>query len=210
MNPASPDPDRDTQSATVWSAQDLGFAHPGRPVFAHLSLAVRPGLTVVCGGEGRGKTSLLRIMAGTLAPSAGRITRRTDSVCFDEPADASHDDSVVQAWLDARRARFAGWQAGVAAALIDAFALAPHVAKPMFMLSTGSRRKVGLVAAAASGAALTLVDMPFAALDAASRRVVCELLSDAAEGDRAWVIAGHERAPCLAQVALSASVELGD
>ncbi len=187
----------------------LGFAPGGRPVLDGLSFAVRPGLTLVRGGEGRGKTTLLRLMAGTLAPTAGRIERLADGLWFEEMADPAHDDVAVQAWLDARRARFPGWNAGVAAALIDAFALGPHAAKPMFMLSTGSRRKAGLVGAAASGAALTLLDMPFAALDAPSRRVVCELLADAARGDRAWVVADHEPAPCLDGVPLAA-IDLGD
>jgi len=203
-------PATDSSHAAVLRLNGLGFAHAGLTVLEALSLEVRPGLTLVRGGEGRGKTTLLRLMAGVLAPTAGRIERLADSVWFEDMADAQHDAVVVQGWLDARRQRFAGWRDEVAATLLDAFSLAPHAAKPMFMLSTGSRRKVGLVAAAASGAALTLVDMPFAALDAPSRRVVCELLADAAGGARAWVVADHEMPPCLGAAALSGRVDLGD
>ena len=67
------------------------------------------------------------------------------------------------------------------------------------MLSSGSRRKVWLAAAFASGAALTLVDEPFAALDQASIKVVGELLADAAgDSGRATVIAHYEAPPGLA------------
>jgi ABC-type nitrate/sulfonate/bicarbonate transport system ATPase subunit len=60
------------------------------------------------------------------------------------------------------------------------------------MLSTGSKRKVWLSAAFASGAALTLIDQPFAALDAPSIRFLRELLVEASEHtSRAWLLADH-------------------
>ncbi len=81
----------------------------------------------------------------------------------------------------------------------------------MHMLSAGSRRKVGLVAAAASGAALTLLDTPFAALDVASGRVLAELLAEAADdAGRAWVVADHGLPPALAGAPLAGTVDLGD
>lgn len=155
---------------------------------------IAPGLTLLRGGEGRSKTRLLRQLAG------------------ERPAAAEHDAVVAQAWLDQRRQRFASsWRAAVAAALIEGFGLAEHMAKPLFMLSAGSRRKVGLVAAAASGAALTLLDTPYAALDARSGRLLSELLAEAAEGtDRAWVLAGYELPVALAGVRLAGLIDLGD
>jgi hypothetical protein len=50
--------------------------------------------------------------------------------------------------------------------------------KKLFMLSTGSKRKVWLAAGFASGADLLLLDEPFAALDAPSIAFVKELLQD--------------------------------
>lgn len=200
----------DAPAHPLLSAEGIGFAHPAGPVFADLAFAIGPGLSLVRGGEGRGKTTLLRLMAGAIAPTEGRIERRVDSLWYEDLADPAHDADVAQDWLATRRPRFPGWRDDVASALIDAFALGPHVTKPLYMLSTGSRRKVGLAGAAASGAALTLVDMPFVALDGNSRRVVCELLADAADGERAWVMADHERASCLADVALAATIDLGD
>ncbi len=203
-------PDDDASSDILLTAEGLGFAHAAGPVFAGLAFSIRPGLSLVRGGEGRGKTTLLRLMSGVVAPTEGRIARRVDSVWFEDLADPAHDAQVAQDWLAARRTRFPAWRDELAAALVDALGLAPHIAKPLYMLSTGSRRKVGLAGAAASGAALTLVDMPFAALDGNSRCVVCELLADAADGKRAWVVADHELAPCLADVALAATIDLGD
>lgn len=191
-------------------AHDLGFAHPGHTLFAGLSFDIAPGLSLVRGGDGRGKTTLLRLIAGEIAPSAGRIECDAAPVFFETPADPAHDDVIVSDWLAARQQRFGGWRADLAAELISGFGLAEHLAKPMFMLSTGSRRKAGLVAAAASCAPLTLVDMPYAALDAPSSRRLTRLLADAAaQATRAWVIADHERPDALAGLRL-AVVDLGD
>jgi len=85
------------------------------------------------------------------------------------------------------------------------------MAKQMHMLSAGSRRKLGLLAAAASGAELVLLDMPFAALDGVSRRVLLALLEEAATQQRQiWVMADYA-APAGLDASLFASrIELGD
>lgn len=199
----------DVAPSRFFSADQLAFSHPGRPVLSGLSFTLQPGLALLRGGESRGKTSLLRLMAGSLRPSGGTVQRAAETVYFETPDDPAHDAVVARAWLDARRG--AGWQTDVEADLIERFGLAAHIDKPMFMLSTGSRRKVGLVAAGASGAALTLIDLPFAALDASSGRVLTALLTEAASStDRAWVIADYTCPPSLAGLPLSAVIDLGD
>ena len=78
--------------------------------------------------------------------------------------------------------------------------------KPLYMLSAGSRRKVWLSAAFASGAALVLIDQPFAALDGPSIRLLREVLQDFSEQSaRACVIADYE-AP--EGVALASTLDL--
>lgn len=195
-----------------FSASHLALSFPGKRLLADLSFTLQPGLTLLRGGEGRGKTSVLGLIAGRLLPSAGAVQRAAESIYLETPADPSHDDVLARAWLDARRSAFTdGWQATVEADLIDRFGLAVHIDKPMFMLSTGSRRKVGLVASAASGAALTLIDTPFAALDASSGRVLTAVLTEAAAStDRAWVIADYACPPSLRGLPFAADIDLGD
>jgi len=209
MNPAAPATPV-TTSTLLW-AEDLGFTYPGHPLFAGLCFAIRPGLTLVRGGDGRGKTTLLRLLAGTLTPGSGVIHRHAAEVFHEQPADRAHDKAVALGWLAALRPRFAGWDDDVADSLMDAFGLNEHAPKPLYMLSTGSQRKLGLVAAAASGAALTLLDTPYAALDAPSSRVLDQLLTEAAAGERrAWVLADGECPAGLAGVPLAGLIELGD
>lgn len=181
------------------------------PLPEGLSFDVRPGLTFVRGGEGRGKTTLLRLLAGELAPASGTCVRHARTVWHATPADPAHDAMVTREWLQARRATLPAWHEDVAQALSEAFQLVPHLDKPMFMLSAGTRRKVGLVGAAASRADLVLLECPFAALDARSRAVLGELLAEAAAGTRqAWVLADHERPAALDDLPLAATVDLGD
>jgi ABC-type Mn2+/Zn2+ transport system ATPase subunit len=91
--------------------------------------------------------------------------------------------------------------------VVEGLYLAPHVDKPMYMLSTGSKRKVYLAAAFASGAALTLLDSPFAALDKPSIGFVMALLHEAAKHPaRAWVVAHYDG---LGDVPLVNTVDLG-
>jgi ABC-type multidrug transport system ATPase subunit len=77
--------------------------------------------------------------------------------------------------------------------LQGALDLTPHLNKKLFMLSNGSKRKVWLAAAFASGAPLTLIDDPFSALDRPSIKVIHELLEDAAsQTNRIFVVADYE------------------
>ncbi len=196
---------------TVVTAQDLALSFAGHRVLQGLSFAIAPGLTLVRGGDGRGKTTLLRLLAGELAPSAGALRREAGTVWFEHPADETQNAVVAQAWLDERRAHHPAWNANLAEALADALGLAEHLPKPLYMLSAGSRRKVGLVGAAASGAALTLLDGPFAALDARSCRVLEQLLAEAAaDRTRAWVLADYALPAALAEVPLVGLIALGD
>lgn len=55
-------------------AVDLGFAYRDRQVLRGLSFAVRRGTIVgLLGPNGSGKTTTLRLMAGVLTPSSGRV-----------------------------------------------------------------------------------------------------------------------------------------
>jgi ABC-type multidrug transport system ATPase subunit len=90
--------------------------------------------------------------------------------------------------------------------LTEALSLQAHLGKKLFMLSTGSRRKVGLVALLACGATLTCLDQPYVSLDQASIQVVRGFLNDMADHPtRAWLVADYEADP---DVAWSSSIAL--
>lgn len=203
---------------TIAQVDGLCFSYPQRALFSHWSARFPAGLTLVRGDESAGKTSLLRLLCGELPADGGVLQvagvrldqdpeRYRAQVFRTDPQSELAPQLSPLAWLDTLHACYRSFDRAAVAASIERLSLRAHQDKPMYMLSTGSRRKVWLVAAIASGAPLTLIDQPFAALDKASIRAVTDLLREAcAARDRAWVIADYEPAPDLA---LAQTITLG-
>jgi ABC-type multidrug transport system ATPase subunit len=182
----------------------------GEPRLAR-SFSVGAGLTFVRGGEGRGKSTLLRLMAGLIEPASGVIRRLAATTFMPDCADPAHDAVSASVYLAAVQQGLPDWDTAVESAVVGGFGLSEHIDKPMFMLSTGSRRKVGLVAAVAGKAQLTLLDAPYAALDASARHLLTRRLEAAArDRQRAWVVADYELPPGLAGGCLAGLIDLGD
>lgn len=212
-----------TTLPTVLEVHGLRFGYPQCPLFADWSARIAPGVTLVRGGDGRGKTTLLRLLAGVQSAQAGHLrvqagghsTTLTEApsdyrqqVFWVDPRDDGSDQLTPNDCFALIAQRHSGFRAQLIDDLVAGLALTEHRAKRLFMLSTGSRRKVWLATAFASGAAVTLLDDPFAALDKPSIRFVTELLQEAAgHSTRAWVVTGYA-AP--AGVALAATLDLGD
>jgi ABC-type multidrug transport system ATPase subunit len=172
--------------------QNLTFSWPGQPpLFNHLSITVPPGVTWLGGDEGTGKTTLLRLMASELKPQAG-ILNASGTVFWVNPRADGCDALTPGQCFDRVAQQHPALDRALLDTLVDELDLAQHMAKRLDMLSTGSRRKVWLAAGFASGAAITLLDQPFAALDKASMGVITELLQEAAgHPERAWVVADY-------------------
>lgn len=166
--------------------------------FAALDLDLGPGLHWIVGDEGTGKTTLLRLLAGRLAPRTGRVTRSFEApVWWNDVLRPEYDGTPARDWLRQRRdACTATWREDAQAAAVESLGLAPHLDKPLHQLSAGSRRKVGLAAAIACGSPAVALDQPFAALDAASVRVLEQVLCEVAQApDRLWIVADYAPTP---------------
>ncbi|WP_082585980.1 ABC transporter ATP-binding protein [Hydrogenophaga sp. Root209] len=208
-----------TTNAPVLEVTGLHFGWPDIPLFQDLSLQLPAGVSVVHGEESSGKTTLLRLLAGDLRADSGAFVLRNThlqthadayraQVFRTEPRSDALDAISARAWFATLVSRYPGFDLGSAQDLARAFALDPHIDKPMYMLSAGSKRKVWLSAAFAAGTALTLIDEPFAALDMSSIRFLNALLQEASEHtDRAWVLADHAPPEGLA---LKTRLALGD
>ena len=213
----------DTQTS-VLQAQGLVFSHlppPAPLLFDHLSFGLPPGVTWLGGGEGSGKTTLLRLLAGALPGQAaqgqlqlnGVILAQDPSgyrqqVAWLDPRDDARDAQSASAIFAGMPAHHAGWNPDALQAHITGLSLAPHLDKSLYMMSSGTRRKVLIAAALAASAPLTLLDQPFMALDRPSIDYLLQVLANAAgHTGRAWVVADYEAPP---GVALAKTIELPD
>ena len=202
----------------------LCFAYPQQtPLLSGLSVDLPAGITLLQGDTGSGKSTLLRLLAGEVQPPdtlysghlalngqllAANPTAYRQQVCWFNPRDTAWDNSTPAALMAAQRALqpkldTAAWQRH-----LSGFALGPHLNKPLYMLSTGSRHKAGLAVALAACSALTLLDEPTAGLDAASVAYLIEALNSVAGAPLRTVVlaSSHE----MAGLRVAGRVVLGD
>lgn len=200
----------DAARVEILHVQGLKFFFPGECVPAvSCSARIGPGVTLLHGDTGSGKSTLLRLIAGELRATEGRLTLAgldADTAAEDYQRRIFHGDPDTHDFdaltaRDCTAALCAGDQAFDAAlwsALVDGFSLRPHIDKPVFMLSTGSKRKVWLAAALAARRTVTLLDEPTAALDAGSIRCLWSALAECGPpGGRAVIVASGERSAAL-------------
>jgi ABC-type multidrug transport system ATPase subunit len=207
-------------STPILQAEALCFSYsppPAQPLFDQLCLALLPGVTWVCGDEGSGKTTLLQLLAGglhwtgelhiqgvRLAPDQQACRRQ---VAWLDPRDTALNELCARQIFAELPARYPGCDGDALQAHIDGLSLAPHLDKALFMLSTGTRRKVLLAAALAAQAPVTLLDQPFMALDRPSIDYLLQVLAEAArQPGRAWAVADYEAPP---GVPLAGVIKLG-
>ncbi|MBV9551712.1 MAG: ABC transporter ATP-binding protein [Alphaproteobacteria bacterium] len=181
-----------TQAVSPWALEIAGLAKSfGRPAVDGLDLRVRAGeFYVLLGPNGAGKTTTLRMTTGLLQPDRGSVAIFGIDL-GSNPVGAKQ----VMAWLSDEPMIYdrltpleylyfvAGlWGIGAAAAdakareLLDWLGLAPQSDQRCEGLSKGMRQKVALAGALIHDPRLIVLDEPFTGLDAASARLVKDVL----------------------------------
>ena len=170
-------------------AIDLECRRGGRLLFRELSFALGGGeLLRIAGANGRGKTSLLRILCGLLQPNLGEVRWKGSAVLSlreefsKELVYVGHAPAVKDDLTAAENLSTALRIAGRRASDVDVHTALLELDVPvdalLKKLSQGQRRRAALARLLLSEAVpLWLLDEPFASLDAAATRQVENLVS---------------------------------
>lgn len=203
---------------SILEFKQLSFGFDSNPFIKDLNFELSGGLNWLVGGDGKGKTSVLKLITNELKPQNGEINyhstlKSLGNSCYKEifwinPNQIQFENNTaLEAWTEIKKS-YPRWNQELCLELAQAFSLNPHLAKPLYMLSAGSKRKVWLCAAFAASATLTLIDEPFAALDLASQQIVLELLEDCMyHPTKAYLVADYLIPD---QFATSKVINLGD
>ena len=160
--------------------EDIRKAFGAKPVLQGLGLELAPsGVTCLLGPSGCGKSTLLRIAAGLESPDSGLVHARPEdcAVVFQDPrllpwlTVGENLRLALPAMLPSREAA-----AGIEAALAMV-ELPPALSRAMPReLSGGMAQRVGVARALLRRPRIMLMDEPFAALDAMTRRNLQDML----------------------------------
>jgi heme exporter protein A len=161
----------------ILSGHGLSCQRGGRLVFAGLVFSIGPGGgLLLTGPNGSGKSSLLRMLAGLLAPAGGEL--RIDDRDVREDPDQWRRSVAFVGHHDPVKPVMTG--GGDVVQAMEAFDLAHLASTPGRFLSAGQKRRANLARLMVSDAPLWLLDEPSTALDAAST----QLLEDAMAAHR--------------------------
>lgn len=181
---------------------DVGYQVNGKPILqnVHLDLPSH-GVTAIMGFNGAGKSILLKIMHGIIAPTAGAVLwnkqpsdvehRLTQAMVFQKPvllrrsAKANIDFVIKQRGSHNPAARNA---------LLAKVGLEAKASQPARLLSGGEQQRLALARALACSPDILFLDEATASLDPASTAIIEYIVSEQAASGTKIIMVTHDAA----------------
>lgn len=164
---------------------NLGKRYGDTTIFEGLTRTFPAGCVALCEEESTGKSTLLNAIAGALTPDSGEIwidghsLTQSPEKARSRLAYVPHDCLIHPARTGREHLARAALEKQVemddeAWGLARRLGLEPHLDKPFEQMSTGTRRKVFLTAAALGNPAVIIADGPSDGLDRQARTALAE------------------------------------
>jgi energy-coupling factor transport system ATP-binding protein len=178
--------------AEAWSLRGVSAGFGGHLVLEDVDLAGRAGEVVALSGpNGGGKTTLLRLIAGGLAPLAGNVERRPGRIAYlpQNPTTILHRPTVTdEVKLTLERAG----DSGPPELILEELGLLAVANRYPRDLSCGERQRAALAAVLPGTPGLVLLDEPTRGMDEAARSALVELVARLRDRGAAIVLATHD------------------
>jgi len=176
-----------------------------RRLFSGLDLSVSPGTFVqLTGANGSGKTSLLRILCGLLAPAEGEVVweganiRSLGEEYFTSVTYFGHRHGVKDELSALENLRISNALNGIAVSnqrareVLGQMGLAGRESLPARLLSEGQRRRVGLARLLVCKTKLWLLDEVMTSLDKGAVALVRSLIEHHLSSGGIAIVATHQ------------------
>ena len=195
----------DPALAPALTIHDLACERSERLLFKGLSFGLSASqLLLVQGGNGQGKTSLLRLLTGLGRPDAGEVRWRGEPIarCRDryhrEMAYLGHANGIKDDLNPVENLRFhvalhgRPFEQAQALDTLKRLGLSRCLDLPCRALSFGQRRRVALSALLLAGASLWILDEPLTGLDVTAVALVEGLIRDHLQAGGMVVATTHQ------------------
>lgn len=183
----------------------LGCVRGDRRLFSGLDLSLSPGTFLqVTGPNGSGKTSLLRILCGLLAPAEGEIKWQGENIrllaedYFTAVTYMGHRHGVKDELSAIENLRISNALNGIVVSneraqnVLERMGLGGRESLPARLLSEGQRRRVALARLLTCNTKLWLLDEVLTSLDKGAVALIRSLIEEHLAGGGIAIVATHQ------------------
>lgn len=181
--------------SNMLSISNLSFERYFERVFEPVSFDLTTGsLLLITGSNGCGKTTLLRLLAGLLEPSEGKID------CREQPLFAGHNPAIkddlsveenILFWMRFMGTRKAGHGHELCEQVIDEIGLTAVAKQEGRTLSAGQRKRCSLARLLFCDEKLWLLDEPYSNLDREGIDMLDRILKNHLDSGGACILTTH-------------------
>lgn len=193
----------------ILDIHDMTVAYDRRPVLWNIDLVLRnPGLIAIVGPNGAGKSTMIKAVMGLVPMVSGSVTTWGESVDRQRgrigyvPQRGSVDwDFPISVFETVMMGTYGslGWfrrpgkkQRELSMQCLERVGMQDFAKRQIGQLSGGQQQRVFLARALAQESDLYFMDEPMAGVDAATERIVFELLDSLSKEGRTIVVVHHD------------------